>query len=437
MEPQHFQQQERYLENLIYAQARSFGAYTWGICELEIDEGLLEQGKLAIKRAKGIFPDGTVFDMPAQDPLPLPLELNDSCQNKMVCLSVLSDMPGNPWIDLTRGDGGSRYRAIDSEIQDRNVFQQAEGNPRNAMLQLGQLQTRLSLRDNLSANESMLPLAMIGERSAEGSLVLNSKILPPMLDFRATGWLNSAVSELQGLISLRLNSVRLPDAHYAGGGMSEVLELMLVQLLGEYHLVLTHLLRRPRVHPEELYQLLLGLLGRLCIIPGSEAIRERNDLHYSHERPDIGYFQLFAALRRALSLVIESPAVAMPFKSSGDNLYLCQNDGQLRLERLIFAVSADIPAEVLRRDFPAQIKLGPVEKIIKLIDLQLPGVRLAALGAPPRHIPYYPDSVYFEVDPSDALYKEMMAGAAIAFSVVGDFPALRFDVWGLRPGRGR
>ena len=34
MEPQHFQQQERYLENVIYAQARSFGAYTWGICEL-------------------------------------------------------------------------------------------------------------------------------------------------------------------------------------------------------------------------------------------------------------------------------------------------------------------------------------------------------------------------------------------------------------------
>jgi len=351
MEPQHFQQQERYLENVIYAQARSFGAYTWGICELEIDEGLFEQGKLAIKRAKGIFPDGTVFDMPAQDPLPLPLEMNDSYQNKMVCLSVLSDMPGNPWIDLTRGNSGSRYRAIDTEIQDRNVLQPAEGNRRNAMLQLGQLQTRLSLRDNLSTNESMLPLAMIGERSAEGSLVLNSKVLPPMLDFRATGWLNSAVSELQGLISLRLNTVRLPDAHYAGGGMSEVLELMLVQLLGEYHLVLTHVLRRPRVHPEELYQLLLGLLGRLCIIPGSETVRERNDLHYNHERPDLGYFPLFAALRRALSLVIESPAVAMPFKSSGDNLYLCQNDGQLRLDRLIFAVSADIPAEVLRRDF--------------------------------------------------------------------------------------
>lgn len=437
MEPQHFQQQERYLENLIHTRVRSFGAYTWGLNELEIDNELLTQGKLAIRRARGVFPDGTPFEMPGRDPLPAPLELQEHHQNNVVCLAVSLDIPGNPYIDLTQRGAGSRYRAVEAEVQDRNMLPGGEGHPRKALLQLGQLQTRLCLQESCSSQEAVLPIATLGERRPEGGLVLDGKMLPAMMDFRAAGWLHDATVELMGLISQRLATVRLPDAHYAGGGMSEVLELMLLQLLGEYHLQLAHLLSRPNVHPETLFQILLGLLGRLCIIPGGEAVHARPELCYRHERPDQGFFQLFAALRRALSLVIESPAVALPFKSNGKDLYLCQNDAQLRLERLIFAVSADIPSEVLRSEFPGQIKLGPVEKMAQLIDFQLPGARISALGAPPRHIPYYPDSIYFEVDPADPLYQEMMSGAAMALSVVGEFPSLRFDVWGLRPGRGR
>lgn len=438
MEPQHFQQQERYLENMIHARTSELGAWNWGLSELEIDNELLAQGKFAIRRAKGVFPDGTVFSMPDNEPLPAPLQLSDHHQNQMICLAIPLDVPGNAWIDLTASSSSSRYRAVDMEVQDRNLLPAfAEGNTRHAMLQLGALQSRLCLKESSSSAESVLPIAMLGERRPEGGMMLDSKVLPVMIDFRAAGWLYDVTSELLGLISQRLMMVRLPDAHYSGGGMNEVLELMLLQLLSEYHLRLRHLLARPKVHPEQLFQMLLGLLGRLCIIPGSESFHDRHDLRYLHEQPGQSFFALFAALRRALSLVIESPAVALSFKSNGNNFYLCQTDAQLRLERLIFAVSADVPGEVLRNDFPAQIKLGPVEKIAQLVDFQLPGARLNAMSAPPRHIPYYPDSIYFEVDPSDPLCQEMMNCAAMALSIVGDFPSLRFDAWGLRPGRGR
>jgi len=437
MEPQHFQQQERYLENIFHSRISELGAWNWGLSELEIDHELLAQGKFAIRRAKGVFPDGTVFSMPDRDPLPAPLDLHD-LQNQLVCLAIPLDMPGNAYIDLTGNGGGSRYRAVDTEVQDRNLLPSfAEGNTRQAMLQLGALQSRLCLKESCCGAESVLPIAMLGERRPEGGITLDGKILPVMIDFRATGWLYDVTAELLGLISQRLVTVRLPDAHYSGGGMNEVLELMLLQLLNEYYLSIHHLLSQPKVHPERLFLMLLGLLGRLTIIPGSESLHERQDLRYLHEQPGQCFFALFAALRRALSLVIESPAVALPFRSNGNNLYLCQNDAQLHIERLIFAVSADVPGDMLRSDFPAQIKLGPVEKIAKLVELQLPGARLNAMSAPPRHIPYYPDSVYFEVEPTDPLCQEMLSCAAIALSIVGDFPSLRFNVWGLRPGRGR
>ncbi len=45
---QHFQQHDRYLENLIDARSRPLAAGAWGFSELLIDQGLLAQGKLAI-----------------------------------------------------------------------------------------------------------------------------------------------------------------------------------------------------------------------------------------------------------------------------------------------------------------------------------------------------------------------------------------------------
>lgn len=437
MEPQHFQQQERYLENCIHVRANTIGVFNWGMMSLVIDESLLGQGKFALSSGEGVFPDGTVFSFPASQPLPLPLELNDDCQNEIVCLALSLDIPGNGFMDFTGGSRGARYSVISDEIHDRNCISAAERLPVRALIQLGQLQARLCLKNSVSSAETVIPVAMLGEKNPEGRIMLNNKFLPPMLDFRATGWLRGALAEIISLIFQRLSAVTRHDGHFSTGSLSETLEIMLVQTLGEYHLLLTHLMSRPLVHPELLFQTLLSMLGKLSIIPGSESIKAGQELSYVHEHSDASFFQLFAALRRALSLVIESPAVALPFADRGDHIYLCQNDNQLRLEKLVFAVSAGMSADQLRSYFPAQVKLGPVEKIVQLIDLQLPGVRLSSMGAPPRYIPYYPDSVYFEVDTSDPLYKEMMSGAAIAMSVVGDFPELRFDVWGLRQGRMR
>ncbi|ETO49692.1 hypothetical protein L325_0122105 [Yersinia pestis 9] len=45
MEPQHFQQQERYLEHLTEMRARSLSALAWGFHSLSINQGLLDQAR--------------------------------------------------------------------------------------------------------------------------------------------------------------------------------------------------------------------------------------------------------------------------------------------------------------------------------------------------------------------------------------------------------
>ncbi|HFI5335098.1 TPA: type VI secretion system baseplate subunit TssK [Serratia liquefaciens] len=436
MEPQHFQQQERFFENLIETRVHSVGAFTWGFLALEIDSGLLEQGKFALKKAKGVFPDGTPFNMPDDVPLPLPLALNEDCQGKEICLSVIMDIAGNQQMDLIQDKSkSSRFRSIDAEIPDRNHGVSLEGTPRVCTMQLGSLVTQLRLEETVSSAESILPVGFIREITHDRRILLDERVLPPMLDFCAAGWLSDTTRELLGLIQQRLELVFRPDVHMSSGGLSEFLELLLLQTLSEFNLRLAHLLSRSLVHPEILFETLLSFLGRLSIIPDGDKPWERDTLVYLHREPHKTFSQLFTLIRRSLSLVIESSAVKLPFIEQNDGIYLCQNDMQLRLEKLVFVVSCSLPGEHLRSYFPSQVKLGPVEKIIKLIDHQLPGVRLLTMAYPPRSIPYYPRSVYFEVDPDDLVYKEMMTGSAMALSIVGDFPNLNFDVWGLRQGR--
>ena len=76
LKPQHFQQQDRYLESYIEARAGSLRNYPWGFTELKLDNDLLSIGKLAIAKASGVFPDGTPFDIPNRDEAPEPLELD-------------------------------------------------------------------------------------------------------------------------------------------------------------------------------------------------------------------------------------------------------------------------------------------------------------------------------------------------------------------------
>ena len=55
LRPQHFQQQERYLEFFAHSRALASEGYFWGFHELEIDVEALALGKLVLNKAVGSF----------------------------------------------------------------------------------------------------------------------------------------------------------------------------------------------------------------------------------------------------------------------------------------------------------------------------------------------------------------------------------------------
>jgi type VI secretion system protein ImpJ len=98
----------------------------------------------------------------------------------------------------------------------------------------------------------------------------------------------------------------------------------------------------------------------------------------------------------------------------------------------ILAARADLPSEELRRRFPAQLKIGPVEKINNLVNLQLPGVPVHAVPVAPRQIPYHAGFAYFELDQSGDLWEQLKASGGIGMHVAGEFPGLALEFWAIR-----
>eukprot|EP01132_Coremiostelium_polycephalum_P017532 gene17532-20980_t len=118
---QHFQQHDRYLENLIDARSRPLSAGAWGFSELLIDQGLLAQGKLAIVSARGLLPDGTPFNIPQDDLAPSPLNIDDNLRDGLVYLALpLKRAGARDTVDEGEALEAARYVSQVREVRDDN-----------------------------------------------------------------------------------------------------------------------------------------------------------------------------------------------------------------------------------------------------------------------------------------------------------------------------
>jgi len=119
---QHFQQHDRYVENLIDARIRPLSSGGWGFSQLTLDHGLLAQGKLAIVSARGLLPDGTPFNIPHDDIAPSPLSIPDDLRDEVVYLALPLKRVGlRDTVDEGELLEGARYVSQVREVRDDNA----------------------------------------------------------------------------------------------------------------------------------------------------------------------------------------------------------------------------------------------------------------------------------------------------------------------------
>ncbi|MDQ0454587.1 type VI secretion system protein ImpJ [Rhizobium paknamense] len=436
---QHFQQSDRWTERLVRSIARGIAAYPWGLAEIGIDRSALAIGQFALSNLRGILPDGTPFDAPEDTDLPPPLDLDESVKNATIYLALPARQPGradmafngafNGSANGAAGLNGVRIIASPYEAPDANVETDFM-----APIDVGRLNMKfLKTGDDLAGYE-LLGLARVIEVRSDRAVVLDPDFIPPSLNCTASSRLNELLTELLGIVRHRAEAIAERIGDPTVRGTAEVGDYFLLQILNRADPLLKHVLSNAtRLHPMVFYEHCIQLAGELATFT-MDRKRASDFPAYRHDDLKATFSAVFDDLRTSLSAVLEQAAIAIELveRRHGVRVGTINDRSLFREAGFVLAVRAELPAEDIRRKLPAQIKVGPVERIAELVNVALPGIPVRPLPVLPRQLPYRAGTLYFELDTKSPLWKQLESSGAIAIHLAGEFPGLEMELWGLR-----
>lgn len=429
LRPQHFQQQERFLEWLLHARIEQLAGFGQGFSELAFDDALRRQGKLALRTARGLLPDGTPFAVPSAGSPLAPLDVPEGCRDALVYLAAAADRPDarSFMLDETAGvQRRTRYQPVQLEVPDNTL----EGADR-ADVQAGVLTLSLVLEAGLDGTLTRLPVARVRERSPAGEVILDDGFIPPMLDAMAQPRLKGWIEELFGLLRQRGNML---EARIAQQGSKVVPDFLLLQTCNRYEPLLAQWRAGLPIHPRPLYDELLKLAGE-CRTADAKSRRIPPLPAYTHQDPAACFTPVVDEIRRQLQSVPDQTAVQLTLVNHAPSVYYADipDPRMIQTGHMVLAIAASLPEARIRSELPAFVRIGSPDRIQALIVANLYGVRLDALAGAPIEIPYHTGFQYFQLDRNSPEWPAIETSRRLVLFVAGEPPGLDLELWSVRP----
>jgi type VI secretion system protein ImpJ len=431
MRPQHLQQYDRWIEQLLENRVGGLVGHGWGIRRLALDRNLLALGQIALTECEAIMPDGTALVLPDYGRLPSPRVPPPAAKNILVKIGVAARQPGGA--EVSSADGAKR-RHDQETLQVRNVS--APEKPA-VDVNVATLAARFIFDGERDDDVITLPIARIRDVEAGGALVLSDTHVPPATDIHAVPRLISLLNEVRALLRSRADALAArADPSRSNADSAGLIDLVTLSIVNGAEAVFDHFAATRGQHPEEFFQALLDLTGRLSSFSGDR--RKPSDLPaYRHEDLESSFTPVIDLLRKLLSVVIQHAAIPLPLQDRGYGILIAVISDRTLFQdsRFVLTAVASVPTETLRSQLPTQMKVGSVEQIRDLVNLQLPGIPIRPLAVAPREMPFLQNAVYFELDQSVELWRSLVRSAAFAFHVSGDYSELHLEFWAIRGKR--
>lgn len=420
----HFQQNDRYHERLVEARTRSITPYPWGFSELEIDTDLAQQSKFALRRAAGIMPDGTAFDMPGDSPLPAAIEVPESAVGLTAWLCLPVAAPNTREVDQQQADSASRFvEGIETFVDstsDLRVEQEIDiAFPRLAH-ELGRTPK------NGYFNMGVARIVEVRDKA----LLFDPKFAPPLLVCRAHPVVAGWIDRVTGWVENKLEELARYAADPTSGGGLQSVDYFVLQLLNRTIPILKHLRASAYVHPERLYAALASFAGELATFATPER-RARAYPAYDHDNLEAVFDPILRDLQDFLSARLGRRAIRLEIIERAANAFVSpiRDRALFAHARFVLEVAARRPLIEIQHQFPALFKVGPNTKMNEIVHAHLPGVPLVHLPTPPPQIRAITDHVYFFLDRKSPLWPEFSAAGSIGMHFSGDWPELELELW--------
>ncbi len=403
--PQHFQQQERYFEEYVLQFINQSQHQFYGFSELEIDIEMLKIGKIRVNAAKGVFPDGTPFEINQS----ISIEIPNNVLNKKIYLVLPLTKKGTVEVGETEHH---RYKAFQQE-----AFDSCTDDNDLVELDLSGLNMQLKLEhDNLN-EYTKLEVVEVMEFSSEGEVALNQAFIPSSLQYGVSRYLRDNLRDIYALMQNRATTISNRLSVDAGSKSNQALirDYLWLQALGVWIPQIKLLCDNKDSLTYNLYKNCIALSGQMMGLDGKKI----------EEFPNFNSSELYSIFSSVFSKIIFLLRVIQT-----ENVHTLKWDWSLfktrRLLRtiikdsslygngkFILLVSSSMNLSTLMDEFPTCAKLAGNNIIAELVRSALPGIPLKSLPFSPAELKNKPDTAYFEVDTSHEMWKEIRSNGEI------------------------
>jgi type VI secretion system protein ImpJ len=431
LRPQHFQQQDRYIDALVRVRTATLRPYPWGVSSLQVNSSLLSLGKFAVERCAGAMPDGTPFSLPEDAAPPEPLDIPPDTRDAIVYLTLPARQSGT--LEFAQRNGGrSAAEQIARQLVDEEDVYDAFASERvSEPIEVAKLNLRYGVTREQTDGRVTLGVARIREVH-NGQVVLDDRYIPPALDIRAATRLHGFLADVIGRAEQRVDELAVRAVEATDGGAETFASFLLLQALNRWTPVLAHLKALPNVHPERLFETFASMAGELATLVRSDARRPPAFAPYVHENLQATFEPVYELLKEELSALFDRSAEQMQLERAGPGAYtaIIHNHALFSTANFYLAVSARMPLEELRARFASHVKIGSVLKMRQIVSSSLAaGVGVMHTPTPPPQIRVLPGYVYFELDRSAADWRDFATAPALGLHIAGEWPELKLELW--------
>ena len=421
LSPQHFQQQERYLESYSRQLVALSAGRPAGFAELVIDQEQLAIGRFMLRRCSGIFPDGTPFTHHSA----IVREIESAEPGSLIYLALPALRSGT--VDTVAEDetntDASRHLSFDHEVYDST---DRDNDP--VTLTLSRLNLKLLQAGEEADSHIRLAVARIQERQNDGRLLLDTTFIPRCLDYRSSSFLKEQVQNLQARMRSRAANMANQIGPHAEqkSVQSMQLEYLWLQALNRYSSRLASIASGECLRPGELHRELVTMAADLATFTTTLAPEFEP---YNPDEPYQSFASVLTTLQQNLRQARSEKITALTWD---DSLFerrrllrtQVENRSLFNDGRFVLAVTSTLGPSRCRELFPATAKLAGHHRIAERVRGALSAVPLEPMQMPPLELKARPDTVYFEVDTSHELWQELVSTHdAIALHIDEQIPA--------------
>ena len=426
----HFQAQSSYFESLTTFLVSNLFFSWYGVTSCELSAEALLNGTVTMTHARGVMPDGLVFQFPEDRP-PESLEIRErfspTHDSHLVLLAIPTLRPGraNAALRPEERRDGVRYRSATEDMPDETTGHDSKP------VDVAQMNFQFVLDTDQREDLVTLPLARV-RRDGSGHFIYDPDYIPPCLQIGASSRMMDLLARLVEMLESRAEAMTLERRNSQGMisefASREIASFWLSHAIHSAVAPLRYHLQVRSSHPEQLFTELSRLAGALCTFsldsdPSSLPF-------YEHDQLDRCFGALDRHIREHLDVILPSSCVRVTIEPEAPYFYT----GTVADRRCFgpshwfLGVRASTSQAGLISGVPRLVKVGPAKHIVSLVQAAVPGLPLEHVVSPPAEISPRLGTQYFAIEKSGPVWDAVLSTGQLGVYAPADIPDAELEV---------